>query len=88
MAYLLDSDVFIQAKNLHYGFDFCPAFWEWIDQQAAAGTARSIEKVRDELIGGGDELAIWAQRRSSSRTRCRRNHSRRSRSPMPASVSA
>ena len=27
MAYLLDSDVFIRAKNDHYGFDFCPAFW-------------------------------------------------------------
>jgi Domain of unknown function (DUF4411) len=27
MAYLIDSDVFIQAKNMHYGFDFCPAFW-------------------------------------------------------------
>jgi len=27
MSYLLDSDVFIQAKNLHYGLDFCPAFW-------------------------------------------------------------
>lgn len=27
MTYLLDSNVFIQAKNLHYGFDFCPAFW-------------------------------------------------------------
>jgi Domain of unknown function (DUF4411) len=26
MAYLLDANVFIQAKNLHYGFDFCPAF--------------------------------------------------------------
>ena len=25
MAYLLDANVFIQAKNLHYGFDFCPA---------------------------------------------------------------
>ena len=25
--YLLDANVFIQAKNLHYGFDFCPAFW-------------------------------------------------------------
>ncbi|MGH3228502.1 MAG: DUF4411 family protein [Streptosporangiaceae bacterium] len=24
MPYLLDSDVFIQAKNLHYSFDFCP----------------------------------------------------------------
>ena len=28
MAYLLDADVFIRAKNLHYGLDFCPAFWE------------------------------------------------------------
>ena len=27
-VYLLDANVFIQAKNLHYGFDFCPAFWE------------------------------------------------------------
>ena len=33
MAYLLDSNVFIEAKRLHYGFDFCPAFWDWIDQR-------------------------------------------------------
>ena len=26
--YLLDANGFIQAKNLHYGFDFCPAFWD------------------------------------------------------------
>ena len=37
MAYLLDADVFIRAKNLHYGFDFCPAFWEWLIAQAQAG---------------------------------------------------
>jgi hypothetical protein len=30
MAYLLDANVFIQAKNLHYGMDFCPAFWDWL----------------------------------------------------------
>jgi hypothetical protein len=30
--YLLDANVFIQAKNLHYGFDFCPAFWAWLLQ--------------------------------------------------------
>ena len=30
VAYLLDANVFIQAKNLYYGFDFCPAFWEWL----------------------------------------------------------
>ena len=27
MAYLLDANVFIAVNNLHYGLDFCPAFW-------------------------------------------------------------
>lgn len=63
MAYLLDANIFIQAKNLHYGFDFCPAFWDWIDAGYAAATVLSIEKVGDELVGGGDELATWAQQR-------------------------
>jgi hypothetical protein len=48
MAYLLDADVFIQAKNLHYGFSFCPAFWDWITRENGAGKVFSIEKVRDE----------------------------------------
>jgi hypothetical protein len=30
MAYLLDANVFISAKNLHYGLNFCPAFWDWL----------------------------------------------------------
>jgi len=25
MAYLLDANVFIEAKNRYYGLDFCPA---------------------------------------------------------------
>jgi predicted nucleic acid-binding protein len=63
MAYLLDSNVFIEAKNNYYGFDFVPAFWEWIDREHANGTVYSIEKVRDELIGGDDQLATWAEER-------------------------
>jgi len=63
VAYLLDTDVFIQAKNLHYGFDFCPAFWSWIDEEYAAGTVLSIEKVGDELKAGADDLALWATAR-------------------------
>jgi hypothetical protein len=66
MAYLLDSNVFIQAKNLHYGFDFCPAFWDWIDQTHRARTVFSIEKVGDELRGSNDELATWAQTRTNA----------------------
>ncbi len=63
MPYLLDSNVFIQAKNLYYGFDFCPAFWNWLDQASANGTVLSIEKVGDELKAGADQLATWATQR-------------------------
>ena len=62
-VYLLDSSVFIQAKNLHYGFDFCPAFWEWLVVQNDKGMVASIEKVADELHAGDDELAEWAAAR-------------------------
>ncbi len=38
MTYLLDANVFIAAKNNHYGFDFCPAFWDCLDTASASGT--------------------------------------------------
>lgn len=60
MAYLLDANVFIQAKNLQYGFDFCPAFWDWLAQVYSLGRLRSVRQVGDELGAGGDELADWA----------------------------
>lgn len=65
MSYLLDANVFIQAKNLHYGFDFCPAFWDWLIENNRAGKVFSIEKVGDELEAGDDALAIWAVERSA-----------------------
>ena len=64
--YLLDADVFIRAKNLHYGFDFCPAFWEWLVQKNKQRRVFSIEKVGFELRAGDDELADWAQERGRS----------------------
>ncbi|MEF8725131.1 MAG: DUF4411 family protein [Candidatus Accumulibacter phosphatis] len=61
MIYLLDANVFIQAKNLHYGLDFCPAFWEWLLENHAAGKVASIDKVGDEIAAGGDELTDWVR---------------------------
>ena len=60
MAYLLDANVFITAKNLHYGFDFCPAFWDWLLDGNEVGRVFSIEKVGDEVQAVGDELSEWA----------------------------
>jgi len=50
MAYILDADVFIRAKNLHYGLDFCPAFWEWLSMKNAAG------QYGRAGVGGGHRL--------------------------------
>lgn len=65
MAYLLDANVFIQAKNLHYGFDFCPAYWTWIDEGIERRTVTSIEQVADEMLGS-DELGEWVKARRKS----------------------
>lgn len=65
MAYLLDADVLIRAKNLHYGFDFCPAFWDWLVRENRAGQVYSIERVGGELLAGADELADWAKARGA-----------------------
>jgi hypothetical protein len=63
MAYLLDADVFIQAKNLHYGLDFCPAFWDWLIESNKRERLFSIERVGDEIESGEDELSHWAGER-------------------------
>jgi hypothetical protein len=63
MAYPIDTDIFIAAKNLHYGMDFCPAFWEWLIVANKAGKLLSVEAVHDDLADGGDELADWANAR-------------------------
>ncbi|WP_158726426.1 DUF4411 family protein [Tomitella fengzijianii] len=61
--YLLDANIFIEAKNRYYGFDIAPGFWTWLDNAHAAGMVGSIDAVRTELGNGGDALAQWARER-------------------------
>lgn len=63
MKYLLDANVFIQAKNLHYGFNFCPAFWDWLIENNTNGKVASIQKIADEIADGQDDLSTWAEAR-------------------------
>lgn len=60
MAYLMDSSALIQAKNQFYRFSFCPGFWDWIAAEHAKGALLSIEKIKEELEDGRDELSNWA----------------------------
>ncbi len=63
MAYLFDTNVVIEAKNRRFGFDFCPAFSDRIDEARQAGTVFSIDKVAIELDAVDDDLATWASER-------------------------
>ncbi|MEJ5344448.1 MAG: DUF4411 family protein [Chloroflexus sp.] len=63
--YLLDSDVFITAKNTYYAFDICPGFWDSLLYHHGNGTVFSIDRVRSELLAGSktDDLVKWIRQK-------------------------
>ena len=65
MAYLLDSDTFIQAKNGPYRFSVCPAYWDWLDREHAKRNIFSVVSVYDELMEREDDLSAWIATRVS-----------------------
>jgi hypothetical protein len=62
-VYLVDSDVFITAKNLYYAFDLCPGFWESLLHHHGQGRVYSVDRVRGELLAGRkmDDLVQWVR---------------------------
>jgi len=66
MPYLLDANAFIEARKRWYGFDFCPAYWRWLEASHASGLVFSIEKVAAEILAGEDELVPWVQARGDA----------------------
>ena len=57
--FLLDANVFIEAKRRYYSFDICPGFWECLIWQHQADRIKSIDRVKKELERGGDDLSRW-----------------------------
>jgi hypothetical protein len=64
--YLVDADVFIEAKNKHYAFDVVPGFWDWMLAANADGMLASVEAVGYELRAGADELSQWVLARDDA----------------------
>lgn len=58
--FVLDTNVFVEAARRYYAFDIVPAFWDELRKQASAGRLLSIDRVKDELDRGKDDLAQWA----------------------------
>lgn len=62
-TFILDSDVFIAAKNLYYAFDICPGFWQAIIQAHERDALRSIDRIKSELLAGDpkEDLVEWVK---------------------------
>lgn len=61
MTYLLDANVFIQAKNDYYDMEVFSGFWDWILHANTHSNVFSIQSIKDELTNGNDSLANWAK---------------------------
>ncbi len=61
VIYVLDANVFIEAARRYYAFDIAPPFWERLVHYASNGRVQSIDRIKEELERGKDELATWAR---------------------------
>ena len=57
----LDTDSLVTPNRGPYRFATLPTFWEFLAQKASEQIIGSSEFVLQELIGGGDQLEVWAK---------------------------
>ena len=63
--YLLDTNIFIEAKNYYYKFSFCPAFWDWLIKKNEKKEVLSVEEVYNEMKDGEDDLSEWIKEKKN-----------------------
>lgn len=64
--YVLDANVLVEAKRRYYRFGLCPGFWECLGWHYKQGAVRSIDRVKQELDIGKDELTHWTKKGAPS----------------------
>ena len=59
--FLLDSNVFIEAHRRYYNARICPGFWKALNHFLDSPRMLSLDKVKDELAVGKDDLFKWVK---------------------------
>ena len=54
VKYILDANIFIEAKRRYYAFNLCPGFWDSLLHHNSTGNLESIDRVGKELSEGDD----------------------------------
>ena len=62
MTSLIDSNILIEAKNHYYKFIICPGFWDFLEEQLYAERMLILDRVRNEITAGNDELSDWIKK--------------------------
>ena len=57
--YLIDANSLIRPARAYYPFDFAPSFWQQLRPKISLDKIAVLDKVRDELLKGTDELSTW-----------------------------
>lgn len=60
MEYLFDTNIFVESKK-NLPMDVWPTFWAKMVELINSGIIHSIDKVKEEIYRGGDELTEWIQ---------------------------
>lgn len=61
MEYLFDTNIFVESKK-NLPMDIWPTFWRIMIELIRSGYIHSIDKVKEEIDKGGDELTEWIHR--------------------------
>lgn len=57
--FIVDSSIFITAKNLYYPFDIAPSFWEQMKTIIVQEDIILLDVVRDEIYRQEDSIKDW-----------------------------
>ena len=57
--YLIDANSLIHPARAYYPFDFAPSFWQQLRPKISLDKIAVLDKVRDEILKGTDELSAW-----------------------------
>ena len=60
--YIIDTNCFIESSRATNPLDVAISFWKKIKQLALEGRIYSIDKVKDEIMIGKDDLSNWMKK--------------------------
>ena len=58
-TFLIDANALITPYRLYYAFDIVPSFWEKLASVFKNNRIVLLDKVKDELLKGEDDLTYW-----------------------------